>query len=191
MPGRLQATRDRETRREPSTNPMSSNSSQADSAGSIPVTRSTREKALQAKRIGSSSPQSDRPVALRKHRSCNQRATSGCPQDRCGCPRRGPPWIPGGYTTGTYPPWPRPLRASPTHSTGGPDGGSEYADDRVFQAALADDGGRVPVDGTRRCLALALGDGPSQPSSTRRAIDAPLGRFLITSAGPAFPGQLA
>src|SRR5664280_2955276 len=42
--GTLQAARGRETRREPSTNPMSSNSSQADSAGSIPVTRSTREK---------------------------------------------------------------------------------------------------------------------------------------------------
>src|SRR5664280_732918 len=39
-----QAARGRETRREPSTNPMSSNSSQADSAGSNPVTRSTREE---------------------------------------------------------------------------------------------------------------------------------------------------
>jgi hypothetical protein len=42
--GTLQAARGRETRSEPSTNPMSSNSSQADSAGSIPVTRSIRER---------------------------------------------------------------------------------------------------------------------------------------------------
>ena len=42
--GTLQAARGRETRSEPSTNPMSSNSSQADSAGSIPVTRSKREQ---------------------------------------------------------------------------------------------------------------------------------------------------
>jgi hypothetical protein len=37
-----QAARDHETRKDPSTNPMSSNISQADSAGSIPVTRSKR-----------------------------------------------------------------------------------------------------------------------------------------------------
>ena len=42
--GTLQAACDRETRTEPSTYPYSSRSSQANSAGSIPATRSTREK---------------------------------------------------------------------------------------------------------------------------------------------------
>jgi hypothetical protein len=33
--------------------------------------------------------------------------------------------------TGTYPPWPKPLPMSPTHSTGVRDGDSEHADDRA------------------------------------------------------------
>ena len=47
---------DHETRKEPSTSPMSSNSSQADSAGSIPVTRSTHEKRCSRIELENSSP---------------------------------------------------------------------------------------------------------------------------------------
>jgi hypothetical protein len=56
IPGTLQATRGRETRKEPSTNPMSSNSSQADSTGSIPVTRSRHEKRCSRGELEDSSP---------------------------------------------------------------------------------------------------------------------------------------
>jgi hypothetical protein len=33
--------------------------------------------------------------------------------------------------TGTYPPWPRPLPMLPSHSSGGPDGDSDQADERA------------------------------------------------------------
>src|SRR5664280_2394427 len=62
--------RDHETRREPSTSPMSSNSSQADSAGSIPVTRSTREKHCRTMQSGAISPLDTAPVGIRNRQAC-------------------------------------------------------------------------------------------------------------------------
>jgi len=47
------------------------------------------------------------------------------------CPNSPPHWIPGVCMTGTYPPWPRPLPMLPTHSSGGPDGDSDQADERA------------------------------------------------------------
>jgi hypothetical protein len=38
--------------------------------------------------------------------------------------------------TGTCPHWPRPSPGSPTHSTGGPDGDSEHADERTDHAHI-------------------------------------------------------